>query len=150
MQPIVLCLCAIGLNVDWKHKSLQFTNVPFCMVADCESRPVAYMCQVNVLRLRPHSLTRTVPAPVSSVFGHCVTVTFDMRSPSDRKTGPKALSGDNCVSSQQSLAFFYLYLFTLCLHRACSKEREAHIRACIIVLHSTGPLYSFILMKRSV
>lgn len=55
------------------------------------------------------------PAPVSSFFAHCMTVTFDMRSLSDRKTPLKALSNANCASSQQSLGFSHLHLLSLSL-----------------------------------
>lgn len=89
----------------------------------------------NAQRLRPHRLRfGPSPAPVSSIFTHCMTVTSDMRSPSVRKTSPKALSKDNCASCQQSLGFFHLYLFSPCLrtksgaHRMACKKSEEPVR----------------------
>ncbi len=77
----------------------------------------------NAHRLRPHRLS---PAPVWSIFGHCMTVTSDMRSQSDRKTSLKALS-DNCASSQRALSLFHLYLYSVSAHR-----REGLTWACEI------------------
>lgn len=86
------------------------------------ARPVASMCQITEHRLGPHHLTfEPSPVSVSSIFGLCVTVTFDMRSPSDRKTPLKGLSKDNCASSQQIPCFFSISICPASLHRACSK-----------------------------
>lgn len=101
---------------------------------------VARTVALSMQRLRPRRLRfGPSPAPVSSIFTHCMTVTSDMRSPSVRKTPPKALSKDNCASCQQSLGFFHLYLFSPCLsgaHSVACKKSEEPVRKFLAQIHA--------------
>ena len=115
-RQMLLCLCANTPAQKTKCKSQNYINLHIyfdctcqaCSLLQCESgwpsdvaRLVTYMFRLNAHR--PHRLVeRLSPAPVSSIWGLCMTVTSDMRSPSDRKTPPKALLKDNCESAQHS------------------------------------------------